>query len=243
MSLSFFFYYLPLLLSKLHSKRPGFFLYIHSLPRSCIPAAAGEVCQRLQSGTCPAGSRPNASVPSSLPGGFRSSPGLCWLGWEGPRAAGPGSALPSVSALWDNSVKTLPPALSAGLGSQRAVLSSALSCTALSPILSLPNTYTQRTRSQSLPFCTNDTSCHERIWNMVSLKPSLKLRLTPLKLIITQSYCWEKKISMFQIPDDSWNWAYQNGPHTACAWSFLFGDRFPHNRCQGHTGCWKALPS
>lgn len=81
--------------------------------------------------------------------------GRGYAGWS-ERTQGPpvcGVYWLPVFALCKNYMKTLAPALSAGVWSYQAALSSALGCIALSSILSLPKTHTQRMRGDGLPFC------------------------------------------------------------------------------------------
>lgn len=113
-----------------------------------------------------------------------------YVGWS-ERTQGPpvcGVYWLPVFALCKNSMKTLAPALSAGVWSYQAALSSTLGCIALSSILSLPNTHTQRMRGDSLPFCPEWSFLSRYICNMVSLRSSPTFRLTSLKTIITHSH-------------------------------------------------------
>lgn len=183
--------------------------------------------------------------------GFRQTPRSYWLEWKNLWASCPGSALTSCVCVTRSSHEdTL----------------STLVCRTLKPhwaqhLAALHvaqhwvfRTLTPREWGEGVcPFAWNDPFCHWCICNMPSLKSSPKFRLTSQTPIITQSYYWKKnhkkkimlrkKSIKLSISDYFCNWAEQNGPHTACAWSVLFCDQFLPSHYHGHTtGCQRALP-
>lgn len=151
-----------------------------------------------------------------------------------------------VFALCKNSMKTLAPALSAGVWSYQAALRSTLGCIALSSILSLPDTHTQRMRGDSLPFCP-EWSC----LSLMHLQHGLSQIISHIETNFPKNNYYsfslqgkktnQKNLCYFKIPEHSCNWAEQNGPHIVCAWSFLFCDQFLANHYHGHSGCQRAL--